>query len=118
MAHQALHLSEVLEELRGDESGDLVRQMVAFLYLALIDAEATEVVKAERYGRSLARTSQRNGSRPRLLTTKAGDVVEARCTQGSAPTLPDSPIARSSRAGRMSPCPNISRRSSRTTSCG
>jgi transposase-like protein len=40
----------------------------------LIDAEATDVVKAERHERSLARTNQRNGSRPRLLTTKAGDV--------------------------------------------
>ncbi len=48
--------------------------MVTFLYQALIDAEATEVIQAERHERSLTRTTQRNGSRPRLLTTKAGDV--------------------------------------------
>ena len=48
--------------------------MVTFLYQALIDAEATDVVQAERHERTLSRTNQRNGSRPRLLTTKAGDV--------------------------------------------
>ena len=74
VTHNDFDLSAVLEQLRSDESGDLVRQMVAFLYQALIDAEATEVVQAERHERSLARTTQRNGSRPRLLTTKAGDI--------------------------------------------
>ena len=72
MTHHDFDLSEVLSALQSDESGDLVRQMISFLYQALIDAEATEVVQAERHERSLARTTQRNG--PRLLTTKAGDV--------------------------------------------
>ena len=40
----------------------------------MIDAEATEVIQAERHERILSRTTQRNGTRPRLLTTKAGDV--------------------------------------------
>lgn len=74
MTHNDFDLSEVLEQLQSDDSGDLVRQMVSFLYQALIDAEATEVVQAERHERSLARTTQRNGSRPRLVSTKAGDV--------------------------------------------
>ncbi len=74
MTHHDFDLSAVLEQLRSDESGDLVRQMVSFLYQALIDAEATEVIQAERHERTLARTTQRNGTRPRLLTTKAGDV--------------------------------------------
>jgi len=74
MTHHDFDLSAVLEQLRSDESGDLVRQMVSFLYQALIDAEATEVIQAERHERSLVRTTQRNGTRPRLLTTKAGDV--------------------------------------------
>jgi putative transposase len=74
MTHHDFDLSDVLEQLRGDESGDLVRQMVGFLYQALIDTEATEVIQAERHERSLARTNQRNGSRPRLVSTKAGDV--------------------------------------------
>ncbi len=74
MTHHDCDLSEVLSALHSDESGDLVRPMVAFLYQALIDAEATGVVQAERHERTLSRTTQRNGSRPRLVSTKAGDV--------------------------------------------
>jgi len=74
VTHNDFDLSKVLEQLKSDESGDLVRQMVTFLYQALIDAEATDVVQAERHERTLSRTTQRNGSRARLLTTKAGDV--------------------------------------------
>jgi transposase-like protein len=74
MTQTDFDLSEVLEQLKSDDSGDLVRQMVSFLYQALIDAEATSVVQAERHERTLTRTNQRNGTRPRLLTTKAGDV--------------------------------------------
>src|SRR5688500_14530147 len=40
----------------------------------LIEAEASEVVGAARYERSESRTNERNGARPRLLATKAGDV--------------------------------------------
>ncbi len=48
MTHRDCDLSEVLGALQSDESGDLVRQMVAFLYQALIDVEATEAVEVER----------------------------------------------------------------------
>src|SRR4051812_36824547 len=44
---------------------------------ALIDAEATEVIGAARHERTESRTNQRNGTRPKLLTTKAGDVEVA-----------------------------------------
>ncbi|MHB1088186.1 MAG: IS256 family transposase [Acidimicrobiales bacterium] len=74
MTHHDFDLSEVLGALQSDESGDLVRQMVSFLYQALIDAEATNVVQAEGHERTLSRTIQRNGTRPRLVSTKAGDV--------------------------------------------
>jgi putative transposase len=74
VTHHDFDLSDVLEQLRSDESGDLVRQMVTFLYQALIDAEATQVIQAERHERTLARTTQRNGTRPRLVSTKGGDV--------------------------------------------
>ena len=74
MTHHDFDLSDVLEQLQSDESGDLVRQMVTVLYQALIDAEATGVIQAGRHERTLSRTTQRNGTRPRLLTTKAGDV--------------------------------------------
>jgi len=41
---------------------------------ALIDAEATAQIGAERFERTSTRTTQRNGTRDRLLSTKAGDV--------------------------------------------
>ena len=41
---------------------------------ALIEAEATAVIGAEPHERTETRTNQRNGHRPRLLSTKAGDV--------------------------------------------
>ena len=40
----------------------------------LIEAEATERIGAGRYERTETRTTERNGARPRLLATKAGDV--------------------------------------------
>ena len=43
MTQTDFDLSEVLEQLKNDDSGDLVRQMVSFLYQALIDTEATSV---------------------------------------------------------------------------
>jgi putative transposase len=41
---------------------------------ALIDAEATQHISAGPYERTDTRTGYRNGSRSRLLSTKAGDV--------------------------------------------
>ncbi len=40
----------------------------------LIEAEASEVIGAGRYERTETRVTDRNGSRPRLVTTQAGDV--------------------------------------------
>jgi len=74
VTHSDFDLSEVLDQLRSDDSGDLVRQMVGFLYQALIDAEATELIQADKHERTLTRTTQRNGTRSRLLSTKGGDV--------------------------------------------
>src|SRR5487761_1713327 len=74
MTHHDFDLSEVLGALQSDESGDLVRQMVSFLYQALIEAEATATIGAAPHERSDERQNYRNGHRPRLLSTKAGDV--------------------------------------------
>src|SRR5918995_1431817 len=41
---------------------------------ALIEAELTAVIGAGPHERTDARTAQRNGSRPRTLTTTAGDL--------------------------------------------
>ncbi|MDQ4068097.1 MAG: IS256 family transposase [Actinomycetota bacterium] len=60
--------------MRAGGDLDVIRKGVELVLQALIDVEATEVIGAERYERSDTRTTWRNGSRERLLTTKAGDV--------------------------------------------
>jgi len=42
-------VSDLSEQLQDDENVGLVLQMVTSLYQALIDAEATEVIQAERH---------------------------------------------------------------------
>ena len=51
-----------------------MRRGVELMLQALIDAEATARIGAERFERTSTRTTQRNGTRDRLLSTKAGDV--------------------------------------------
>ena len=67
-------VTSLLDAIRAGGDIDIIRKGVELVLQALIEAEATEVIGAERYERSEARTNQRNGSRERLLTTKAGDV--------------------------------------------
>jgi putative transposase len=67
-------LNGLLDAIRAGGDIDLVRQGVAFVLQALIDAEATAQIGADRFERTSTRTTQRNGTRDRLLSTKAGDV--------------------------------------------
>jgi transposase-like protein len=64
----------VLEALRAGEGVDLVRDTVRVALQGLIELEATERIGAAPYQRSEDRVTERNGYRPRMLTTKAGDV--------------------------------------------
>ena len=52
----------------------LVREAVELVLQELIEAEAAEAIGAGRYERSERRVTDRNGHRPRLLATQAGDV--------------------------------------------
>jgi putative transposase len=74
MALDESALSELLVALRAGGGLDVVREALALVLQALIDAEAAEVIGADRYQRSPSRTTHRNGSRARLLSTKAGAV--------------------------------------------
>ena len=67
-------VSELLDAIRAGGDIDVIRRGVELVLQALIDAEAAEVIGAERYERSATRTAWRNGGRERLLSTKAGDV--------------------------------------------
>jgi putative transposase len=75
MALSQSALSELLEAFRAGDGVDLIRESVRTVLQELIEAEATEVIGAGRYQRTDTRVTDRNGSRPRLLTTKAGDVA-------------------------------------------
>ncbi len=67
-------LSELLDALRAGGDIDIIRRSVELVLQALIEAEATEVIGAAPHERTESRTTHRNGSRARLLSTKAGDV--------------------------------------------
>ena len=67
-------LSELLEAIRAGDGLDLVREAVRLVAQELIELEAAQAIGAGRYERSETRTTHRNGSRTRLLSTKAGDV--------------------------------------------
>jgi putative transposase len=69
-----IDLNELLTAIRAGGDIDVVRQGVELMLQALIDAEATARIGADRFERSDSRTTQRNGARDRLLSTKAGDV--------------------------------------------
>jgi len=75
MALSQSALSELLHAFRAGDRVDLIRESVRVVLQELVEAEATEVIGAARYERTDARVTDRNGSRPRLLTTKAGDVA-------------------------------------------
>jgi putative transposase len=74
MALNQSALSELLDALRAGGDLDVVREALALVLQALIEAEATQHIGAGRYERTDTRTAHRNGTRSRLLSTKAGDV--------------------------------------------
>ena len=67
-------VSELLDASRAGEGVDLIRNAVTLVLQELIEVEATEKIGAARYERTEDRVNERNGSRPRLLATQAGDV--------------------------------------------
>ena len=74
MAVDQSALLELLSALKDTEVGDRVRVATERLYQELIDAEATSVIGAGMFERTSQRTSQRNGTRSRVLSTTAGDL--------------------------------------------
>jgi putative transposase len=67
-------LSELLAALKAGEMTDTIRTSLEWILQQLIEAEASAFIGAERFERTGTRTNQRNGHRPRLLSTPAGDV--------------------------------------------
>jgi putative transposase len=74
MALNQSALNELLDALRAGGDLDVIRQALALVLQALIEAEAAQQIGASRYERTETRTTHRNGTGTRLLSTKAGDV--------------------------------------------
>ena len=66
--------SELLEAFRAGEGVDLIRESVRLVMQELIETEAVEHIGAGRYERTESWVTDRNGSRPRLIATQAGDI--------------------------------------------
>jgi transposase-like protein len=67
-------VSDLLDAFRAGDGVDLIRESVRLVLQELIEVEATEVIGAGPYERTDTRVTERNGSRPRLLATQAGDI--------------------------------------------
>ena len=74
MALDQSALLELLGELKLTDVSDRIRVATETLYQELIDAEAAAFIGAAPFERTDTRTAQRNGTRPRTLTTTAGEL--------------------------------------------
>jgi len=67
-------LSELLAALQAGDVTDPIRRSLEWILQELIEAEATATIGAAPFERTETRVALRNGHRPRLLSTRAGDV--------------------------------------------
>ena len=67
-------INEIMFALENGNGADLVRQLTQVGMQELIEAEATEVIGADKWERTVDRIAHRNGHRPRVLSTTAGDL--------------------------------------------
>ena len=74
MALDQSALLDLLAELKLTDVPDRIRVATETLYQQLIDAEAAAFIGAAPFERSAERTTHRNGSRARVLSTTAGDL--------------------------------------------
>jgi putative transposase len=74
MALDQFALLELVEMLRAGDDGELMRTLLTTMLQALIDAEAAAHIGALPYERAETRTTQRNGTRGKTLTTLSGDL--------------------------------------------
>src|SRR4051812_21230443 len=74
MALDHAALLEVLEVMKSAGVSDRVKVAAQTIYQALIDAELTAVIGAGPWEHNPERTGLRNGYRPRVFSTQAGDL--------------------------------------------
>jgi transposase-like protein len=74
MTHAHSALLAQLDALKSADAGAMFAELIRAGLQALIEAEASEVIGAGHYQRSPDRTTQRNGHRPKTVSTTAGDI--------------------------------------------
>jgi len=74
MAKPRMDFSTFVGKLLEEQDGDVLREGVRVLAQAVMDAEVTALVGAERHERSEDRTAYRNGTRVRTWDTRVGTV--------------------------------------------
>ncbi|PRZ39645.1 transposase-like protein [Antricoccus suffuscus] len=74
MALDQSALLALLAQLKLTDVSDRIQSVTETLYQELIDAEAASVIGADKYERTADRTTVRNGTRARTLSTTAGDL--------------------------------------------
>ena len=67
-------LSELLAAVKAGDMTDTIRTSLAWVLQQLIEAELTATIGAAPNERTETRTTQRNGHRPKLISTAAGDI--------------------------------------------
>jgi len=68
-------LLEMIEMLRTADGSGLMRRLLGGMLQAVVDAEATAHIGAGVHLRTEARTTQRNATRDKVVTTAAGDLT-------------------------------------------
>jgi putative transposase len=68
-------LLELTDVLRTADGGQVMRLMLSAMLQALVDAEATAHIGAGPYEHTPTRTTQRNGTREKTVSTTAGDLM-------------------------------------------
>jgi putative transposase len=66
--------ADAVARVMGGEHGDVLRDAVALVVRALMEAEVSARVGAERGERSPDRVTHRNGYRPRAWETRVGEL--------------------------------------------
>jgi len=74
MTHDHSALLAQLDALKSADAGAVFAELIRAGLQALIEAEATETIGADRYQRSQERGTYRNGHRPKTVSTTAGDI--------------------------------------------
>lgn len=74
MALDQSALLELLDVLKAADVDERIRQAATTIYQALIEAELSSVIGAGPHERTETRTGLRNGHRPKMVSTVAGDL--------------------------------------------